>query len=219
MTLSGPHQAIRLPVEAALDHPAQDAGPFRPELFRQLPVDMSAGVRVKGMRLKRRRAASSTFRSSGLWLPMMVSLKCGWKVKKSCRMNRAVMRIAAGHLLDPAFGPCAAFFGFARRHQPRAAQHGQLGRVPVELRGGERLHRLPLRHSRAMMPATVFSQTALAVAAVAEPEHQRVLADVAGQAIAVPLLDEPDQLGHRRKSRRETGASAGNRRSRPARPR
>ena len=45
------------------------------------------------------------------------------------------------------------------------------------------------------MPVTVFSHTDFAVLAVAEPEHQRVFADIAGQAIAAPLLDEPDQLG------------------------
>ena len=50
------------------------------------------------------------------------------------------------------------------------------------------------------MPVIVFSQTDFAVPAVAEPEHQRVLADVAGQAIAAPLLDEPDQLGFVAKS-------------------
>ena len=64
LTLSGRMRPLRLPVEAALDHPAQDAGPFGLELLLELRVGF-AGLRLNGTMLNRRRMASSTFRSAG----------------------------------------------------------------------------------------------------------------------------------------------------------
>jgi hypothetical protein len=66
------------PIEAALDHPGQNP--------RQLDFNFSgkcssrsAGgiVTVNGIRWKRRRMASSTDLSPGLWLPAMMSLNMG----------------------------------------------------------------------------------------------------------------------------------------------
>ena len=39
--------------------------------------------------------------------------------------------LAACEGLDPAFGPAPALLGLARGDEPRAAQAGELGRVPV----------------------------------------------------------------------------------------
>jgi hypothetical protein len=71
----------------------QNAGPFGPELVTQLLVAFFCRmVTVNWIRLKRRRAASFTERKLGLWLPLIISLSWGTKLKRPCRMKRALTR-------------------------------------------------------------------------------------------------------------------------------
>ena len=83
---------MRLPFQAAIDRPGQDAVALGQQLLGQRLVALLGGiVTVNGMRCSRRRIASSTLRIAGLWLPATISLNCGTNSKKSCRMNRAVI--------------------------------------------------------------------------------------------------------------------------------
>ena len=86
---------------------------------------------VNGTRLKRRRIASSTERRPGLWLPAMTSLNCGVYSKKSCRMKRAAIVSPPVSALILALGPAPAFLGLDGGDEPRAAQAGEVGRMPV----------------------------------------------------------------------------------------
>ena len=128
----GADEAVLLPVQAAFDHPPQDAGPLGAKLLLQR-LSTTGGLWVNGARLKRRRAASSTLCRSGTWLPMTVSLNCGLNSKKSLSHEACRNPVAASQLLDPHFGPCAAFLGFGGADHAGALQCGEIGRVPVVL--------------------------------------------------------------------------------------
>ena len=69
-------EAMFLPSEASVDHPAQDLRPLRAQ-FVSRPLSGVGGLCSNGTMLKRRRTASSTLRRAGLWLPTNTSLKAG----------------------------------------------------------------------------------------------------------------------------------------------
>ena len=125
----------------------------RPSASPRAAGRAAAGLRVNGTMLKRRRAASSTLRRTRLVIADDRQLELRLKVKKSCRMKRAVIGSPPVSLLDAAFGPGAALLGLGGGDQPRAAQHGEIGRVPVALGGGEGVHRPPWWHSRPGCPS------------------------------------------------------------------
>ena len=78
-------------------------------------------------------------------------------------------------------------------HDPRAAQHGEVSRVPFALAGGEGFHRG--RHGIiAKNRAPRVQQHAFAVAAAPVEEEQRVIPDRARQRVAEHPLDERDQF-------------------------
>ena len=102
----------------------------------------SAGmVTVNGIRLNRRRIASSTERSPGLWLPAMISLNVRGVLEEILPHEPRRDRVAAGERLDAALGPASPFLGLDRGHEARTAQPGEIGRVPVAVARGEGLDR------------------------------------------------------------------------------
>ena len=109
-------------------------------------------------------------------------------------MNRAVIGSPPVSALILAFGPAPAFLGLLCGHQPRAAQHGEVGRMAIGRAGGERLH----RRDRGVVAHDAdegVQERALAVRAGAIAEEHRVLAGDAGQAVAGDALQEGLQLG------------------------
>ena len=92
-------------------------------------------------------------------------------------------RVAAGECLDAGFRPVTAFLGFLGRHQPGAAQCGEVGGVPIVLRGGEGLHAGD-RRVAAQQAGESVEEHALAVASGAVEEEQRMLFGDAGERIA-----------------------------------
>ena len=106
------------------------------------PSRSSGGmVTANGMRWNRRRMASSTDRSDGLWLPAMISLNAGRYSKKSCRMKRAATVSPPVSCLIRALGPATAFFGFGRGDEAGAAEAGEIGRMTIGVARREGLDR------------------------------------------------------------------------------
>jgi hypothetical protein len=99
-----------------------------------------------------------------------------WRVREEVAPHEARGdRIAAGHLLDARFGPSAALFRLGCRHQSRAAEHREIGRVLVAIRDSEGFHRgcdgIVLQDRSDRVEKDRFT-----VAAGAIDEHQRMLA-------------------------------------------
>ena len=114
-------------------------------------------------------------------------------------MNRAAIRSPPVSVLILALGPPPALFGLLRGYEPGAAEHGELGRMPVAVRCREGLdrRRLVVVPHRAGDRA---DEDALAVAARAVGEGQDVLPrrarkGVAGEALQV-ALQVPVAAGH-----------------------
>jgi hypothetical protein len=189
----GPLQACGLPCEAARDHPGEYLRPLRAQL-------------------------GFKFRVGDRWLDDegqdiepsphgFVHIAQRWRVVardhqlKLRAIGEVVLPheprgdwVAAGDCLHLGLSKPAPLFGFARRHQSRAGQHGQLGRMPIVPGLGKRLHRggdrvIPkdARHG--------IQEHRFAVSAGAMDECEGVLLRRARQAIAAPALQETDHLG------------------------
>ena len=145
---------------------------------------------VNGIRLKRRRIASSTERRPGLWLPAMNSLNCGVYSKKSWRMKRAAIvspPVSALILASAHRRPSSVSTAVTRRAPRRAASS-------VGWRSFEEATKVSIG-ALAMVVADDagdgVEERRLAVGADAVGEEQRVFAGRAGQAIA----DDPGEVG------------------------
>ena len=127
------------------------------------------GLEVNGIRLKAPPDRRIDIAQPGLWLPIMNSLNCGLKVKKSCRMNRAVIGSPPVICLMRFSAQCSAFLGLRRRHQPGALQPRQLGRCRSP-RDAERIHR---RRHRIILhdPGDRVSSTPLPLPPAPKPNH------------------------------------------------
>lgn len=184
----GPYKAVRLPVKVAVDHPAQDRRPFAFELrFKLL-------VRRSGLACERNDVEASTRRIVDvpkLWLMVAGDheLECRPVGEEVAAHKAGGNGVTARKALDTAFGPCLAIIRLGSRHQTCAPEHGNLSRVPVAYRSGERVH----WRSRGVVGHDAddgVHKHAFAVAAVAMHEHKRMFSDVAGEAVAAPLLQE-----------------------------
>ena len=109
-------------------------------------------------------------------------------------MNRAVIGSPPVRLFSFGSSQCLPGAKLLRRHQPRAAQHGHVARMPVGLRDEQQILR---RHGGVVAEhsARGVEQHALAVAALAPGEEQDVLLDLARERVAERALHERDQLG------------------------
>lgn len=101
--------------------------------------------------------------------------------------------IPSGKLLDPAFGPGPALLGLTYAHQARPLKHGKVGRVPVALRGCERVHsRRP-----GIIPQDVhdgIQENAFPVPARTIDEKQSMLGNIPGKTVSRYLLKKPLQV-------------------------
>ena len=79
-------------------------------------------VTVNGIRLKRRRMASSTERRPGLWLPADHQLELRQVIEEVLAHEARRDLVAAGQRLDLGFGPAPTFLGLGGGDEPRAAQ-------------------------------------------------------------------------------------------------
>lgn len=101
-------------------------------------------------------------------------------------------RVATSHLFDTRFGPGSTRFRLRGGYQACTAQHREISRMLVVVRGGERFHS---RDRRVVLhdPACGVQINALSVAARTIDEQESVFGRDAGQAVAAPLLKEADK--------------------------
>jgi hypothetical protein len=99
-----PHQAACLPVEAAIDHPAQDAGPFALKFFPELLVDV--GRRAgEGDEVEAPAGGLVHIPQQRLVVADDGQLEVGPEGEEVLLHEPRGDGIAARQLLDPAFGP------------------------------------------------------------------------------------------------------------------
>lgn len=166
---------------------------------RSLPASAgsrSAGGMVieNGIRCRRRRMASSTLRRLGLWLPADQQLELRDVLEEVLPHEARGHLVAAGQRFDARLGPAAALLGLDGAHQAGAAQHGELGRVPLDCAVGEGLDR---RRSGVVAEDTGYGvdEDALAVGAGAVGEGEDLLVCAPGEHVAAQPPEVADELG------------------------
>ena len=117
----------------------------RPSASPRAPGPGRGGLRVNGMMLKRRLAASSTLRQHRLVVADDDQLEARGEGEVVLPHEAGGDLVAAGQLLDPGLGPGPAFLGLRGRDEARAAQHGEVGRSACR---APRPRRRPWRRSR-----------------------------------------------------------------------
>ena len=102
-------------------------------------------VTVNSTRRIRRQIASSVPRTVGRWFVASPQLELGSELEPLGAHEARRDRVAAGHLVSPSPGQPLPVSGFDRRHEPGAAQAGDVVRdafAAVEQRLRRRLHRV-----------------------------------------------------------------------------
>ena len=138
----GRREPALLPIDAAVEHPLQDARPFRLELVAELDVALLLRDGDRERNQVEAAADGLVHRAqAGLVVAADHQLELRQIVEEILAHEARRNLVAAGQRLDLGFGPAPTFLGLGGGDQASAAQAGEVGRVPIAEGGGEGLDR------------------------------------------------------------------------------